>query len=62
MPKESGFKQTLCSEMTGRSLHAYLPCGAAVAKRCNSFSSTSPAWGLPTSGRNAEPLVMWRWI
>jgi hypothetical protein len=46
MPKESGFKQTLCTEMTGRSLHAYLPCGAAIAKRWNSFSSTSPARGL----------------
>lgn len=43
MPKESGFKQTLCTEMTGRSLYAYLPCGATIAKRWNSFSSTSPA-------------------
>jgi hypothetical protein len=46
MPKESSFKQTLCTEMPGRSLHAYLPCGAATAKRWNSFSSTSPARGL----------------
>lgn len=62
MPKESSFKQTLCTEMPGCSPHAYLPCGVAIAKRWNSFSSTSPARGLPTSGRSAEPLGMWRRI
>jgi hypothetical protein len=62
MPKETGFKQTLCAEMRGRCLHASVRCGATIAKRWNSFVSTSPARGRPTSGRNAEPQGKWRRI
>lgn len=62
MPKKSGFKQTLCTEMTGRSLHACLPCRAAIAKRWSNLCPTSPARGRPTSGRTTKVLGMWHRI
>ena len=53
MPRETGFKQKLCADMNGFSLHAAVRCGADDRHALEQSAAPSPARRWPTSACSA---------
>jgi hypothetical protein len=62
MPREAGFKQDLCADMNGFSLHATVHCGAdernALEQLCRYINRPAPCRRLPPSrGTGCTPRL-----
>ena len=56
MPRQTDFKQSLCADSNGFSLHATVRCGADDRQAWSNCAATSPAWHWPTSACRTTPL------
>jgi hypothetical protein len=59
MARETGFKQDLCADINGFSLHAAGRCGSEERQRWSNFAATSRARRWPTNGCSATPPGRW---
>ena len=59
MPREKDFKQTLCADIDGLSLHAACAAAPMTGRRWSNCAATSPVRHRPADGCKPTPPDRW---